>query len=49
MALIQRNKDSNMDLFLKCFNVKLHMNTLYFGQTLEGTEQSENDRLKSSS
>ena len=28
------------------FNVKLHMNTKYFGETLEGTGQSEDYRLK---
>ena len=28
------------------FNVKLHMNTKYFGETLEGTGQAEDYRLK---
>jgi hypothetical protein len=28
-------------LFLKYFNVKLHINTKYFGETLEGTGQAE--------
>ena len=33
-------------IFLKYFNVKLHMNTKYFGETLEGTGQAEDYRLK---
>ena len=33
-------------LFLKYFNVKLHINTKYFGETLEGTGQAEDYRLK---
>ena len=32
--------------FLKYFNVKLHINTKYFGETLEGTGQAEDYRLK---
>ncbi|MGD6885844.1 hypothetical protein [Staphylococcus shinii] len=32
--------------FFKCFNVKLHMNETYFGETLEGTGQAEDYRLK---
>ena len=28
-------------LFLKYYNVKLHINTKYFGETLEGTGQTE--------
>ncbi|MDU1374863.1 MAG: hypothetical protein E6937_11630, partial [Staphylococcus epidermidis] len=28
------------------FNVKLHKNTKYFGETLEGTGQAEDYRLK---
>ena len=27
-------------LFLKYYNVKLHINTKYFGETLEGTGQA---------
>ena len=33
-------------LFLKYYNVKLHINTKYFGETLEGTGQAEDYRLK---
>ena len=33
-------------LFFKYFNVKLHINTKYFGETLEGTGQAEDYRLK---
>jgi len=33
-------------LFSKYFNVKLHINTKYFGETLEGTGQAEDYRLK---
>jgi len=33
-------------LFFKYFNVKLHINTKYFGETLEGTGQVEDYRLK---
>ena len=32
--------------FLKYYNVKLHINTKYFGETLEGTGQAEDYRLK---
>ena len=32
-------------LFLKYYNVKLHINTKYFGETLEGTGQAEDYRL----
>ena len=32
-------------LFLKYYNVKLHINTKYFGETL-GTGQAEDYRLK---
>ena len=32
--------------FLKYFNVKLHINTKYFGETLEGAGQVEDYRLK---
>ena len=35
-----------MPYFLKYFNVKLHINTKYFGKTLERTEQAEDCRLK---
>ena len=31
-------------LFLKYYNVKLHINTKYFGETLEGTGQVEDYR-----
>ena len=30
--------------FLKYYNVKLHINTKYFGETLEGTGQAEDYR-----
>ena len=33
-------------LFLKYYNVKLHINIKYFGETLEGTGQAEDYRLK---
>ena len=33
-------------LFLKYYNVKLHINTKYFGETLEGPGQAEDYRLK---
>ena len=33
-------------LFFKYFNVKFHINTKYFGETLEGTGQAEDYRLK---
>ena len=33
-------------LFLEYFNVKLHINTKYFGETLEETGQAEDYRLK---
>ena len=33
-------------LFFKYFNVKSHINTKYFGETLEGTGQAEDYRLK---
>ena len=33
-------------LFFKCLNVKLHINKKYFGETLEGTGQAEDYRLK---
>ncbi|MGW9855569.1 hypothetical protein ACUXIR_000001, partial [Staphylococcus hominis] len=33
-------------IFLKYFNVKLHINTKYFGETLEGTGQAKDYRLK---
>jgi hypothetical protein len=33
-------------LFFKYFNVKLHINTKYFDETLEGTGQVEDYRLK---
>ncbi|WP_065427590.1 hypothetical protein, partial [Staphylococcus epidermidis] len=32
--------------FSKYFNVKLHINSKYFGETLEGTGQAEDYRLK---
>ena len=32
-------------LFLKYYNVKLHINIKYFGETLEGTGQAEDYRL----
>ena len=32
-------------LFLKYYNVKLHINTKYFGETLEGTGQVEDYRV----
>ena len=32
--------------FLKYFNIKLHISTKYFGETLEGTGQAEDYRLK---
>ena len=35
-------------LFFKVFQVKLHINTKYFGETLEGTGQAEDYRLKMS-
>ena len=35
-----------MPYFLKYFNVKLYINTKYFGKTLERTEQAEDCRLK---
>ena len=35
-----------MPYFLKYFNVKLHINTKYFGKTLERIGQAEDCRLK---
>ncbi|EPP69442.1 hypothetical protein M458_04465, partial [Staphylococcus epidermidis Scl22] len=32
--------------FLKYFNIKLHISTKYFGETLEETGQAEDYRLK---
>ncbi|MEL1158593.1 hypothetical protein [Staphylococcus epidermidis] len=33
-------------LLFKYFKIKLHINTKYFGETLEGTGQAEDYRLK---
>ena len=36
-------------LFLKYFDVKLHINAKYFGETLERTGQAEDYKMKLSS
>jgi hypothetical protein len=38
--------ESAFIFFLKYYNVKLHINTKFFGETLEGTGQTEDYRLK---
>ncbi|MCC3698407.1 hypothetical protein LLE82_09905, partial [Staphylococcus epidermidis] len=45
-SLLDFIKYSKGPLFFKVFSVKFHINTKYFGETLEGTGQAEDYRLK---